>query len=282
MPVRHAAPPMKISTTVAGAAHVPNAPAATSTIPAAATRPPTRVRLAVVLCFSIASPSLLLAPAAATEIRAPRALRSAAHRTAIRNPRKPDPACAMRAARRHARSRLPERQYPCRRGHRDYGSGSHRLQPAACRRRIDGFLDAQVGQVFARAVVQPPAALQVIDHVALQAQDAVAGEADVVPAVRDLALLVLSERAVEQATVAVEPDRAGRAFDQHLAHRQPAIVGGVIDEAIAVEQGAHARCELEQNEARVLARDRRIQAAKAPQHRVYLAEQEAEGVDEMN
>src|SRR5690606_39257653 len=57
---------------------------------------------------------------------------------------------------------------------------------------------------------------------------------------------------------------------------------GVIDEAIAVEQGAHARCELEQNEARVLARDRRIQAAKAPQHRVYLAEQEAEGVDEMN
>ncbi len=88
--------------------------------------------------------------------------------------------------------------------------------------------------------------------------------------------------AVVQRAVAGEADRAVGALDEEGAAGEARIGGGVVEKAVAVVEAAAAVGEAEDDEGGVLAGDRRVQAAEVGGDGGDLAEEEAEGVDDVD
>ncbi len=147
---------------------------------------------------------------------------------------------------------------------------------------VDGFFNLDVPEVVAAGILHSRTSKSTVDDMALQRVDAVAAKVDVGPGIVDRSGHVGTMTTKLDDAVAVEAQHAAFAFDQHLAHRQAAVLGLVVGQAIAVEQARHTILHVEDDEAGVFSRDHRVELAQGAKHPFDFAEQEAECIDQVD
>lgn len=121
-----------------------------------------------------------------------------------------------------------------------------------------------------------------IDHVSLEIVDTIAAKSAVTPRKKYRSFGVFAVSAQEERAGAFEAQGGLRAFDPHFAHGPPAVVRSVIGEAVSVENTLRALGEIKQHKTRVFARYHRIELFQVGINRRNLAEEVAEGIDEMD
>ena len=91
--------------------------------------------------------------------------------------------------------------------------------------------------------------------------------------------LLFAEQPFVDRSVAQKRQRAGGSLEQRLAHGAAGVVGGVVEVAVAVEQGADAVWVIEQDIAGILARDDGVDPAQIGVDGGRVAQKEPKGVD---
>ena len=90
-------------------------------------------------------------------------------------------------------------------------------------------------------------------------------------------VFLLSILPEENSSLSVESEYSCCAFNQHLAHRQPRVLGFMVNEAVAVKKYADAVPKLTKNRSGVFSGDHRIEPPQFGINAAHLAKQKPEG-----
>ena len=115
----------------------------------------------------------------------------------------------------------------------------------------------------------------------LRPVDAIAGEAPGLPIEQDGFFRVSAEGPKENLSVTAEANGALRPLYPHVTDGSTPVLSDVVGQAIAVDERAHAAFKFHDYQARVFARDMRVQLGEFCGHGLDFAEKASKNIDQV-